>query len=170
METYQFIISGKVQNVFYRKTIQQMAAFGHIQGYVENLSDGRVNVVAFLYDSRYYGAGWILQLLALSVLAIIPVTFDQLFLAIGKSKWMTMGLLTQMFVIYLGIPIAFSYFEFPHVVMVIALAFIPRYFLCLWFARKIRILKLSSELKGVAFIIPGILLGVLVENILEFVN
>lgn len=128
------------------------------------------SVVAFLYDSRYYEAGWILQLLALSVLAIIPVTFDQLFLAIGKSKWMTMGLLTQMFVIYLGIPIAFSYFEFPHVVMVIALAFIPRYFLCLWFARKIRILKLSSELKGVAFIIPGILLGVLVENILEFVN
>ena len=52
METYQFIITGKVQNVFYRKTIQQMAAFGHIQGYVKNLSDGTVKVVAFLYDDQ----------------------------------------------------------------------------------------------------------------------
>lgn len=52
MQTYLFIITGKVQGVFYRKTIQQMAAFGHIQGYVKNLPDGTVKVVAFLYDDQ----------------------------------------------------------------------------------------------------------------------
>jgi len=52
MDTYEFIIMGKVQNVFYRKTIQQMASFGHIQGYVKNLADGSVKVVAFLYDDQ----------------------------------------------------------------------------------------------------------------------
>ncbi len=52
METYLFIISGKVQNVFYAKTIQQMAAFGQIQGYVKDLDDGTVEVVAFLYDDQ----------------------------------------------------------------------------------------------------------------------
>ncbi len=52
MHTYRFLISGKVQGVFYRKTIQQMAAFGQIQGYVKNLSDGSVEAVAFLYDDQ----------------------------------------------------------------------------------------------------------------------
>jgi len=53
METYHFIITGKVQGVFYRKTIQQMGAMGQIQGYVKNLEDGSVEVVAFLYDDIF---------------------------------------------------------------------------------------------------------------------
>ena len=52
MNTYKFIISGRVQGVFYRKSIQQMAAVGQIQGYVKNMSDGNVEVVAFLYDNQ----------------------------------------------------------------------------------------------------------------------
>ena len=52
MHVYRFIITGKVQGVAYRKSIQQMAAFGQIQGYVKNLSDGSVEVVAFLYDDQ----------------------------------------------------------------------------------------------------------------------
>ncbi len=53
MHTYKFIISGKVQGVFYRKSIQQMAALGQIQGYVKNLPDGKVEVVAFLHDDQF---------------------------------------------------------------------------------------------------------------------
>ena len=53
MHVYRFIITGKVQGVAYRKSIQQMAAFGQIQGYVKNLSDGTVEVVAFLYDDQF---------------------------------------------------------------------------------------------------------------------
>jgi acylphosphatase len=52
METYQFIITGLVQGVFYRKTIQQMASLGHIKGYVRNLTDGSVEVVADLYEDQ----------------------------------------------------------------------------------------------------------------------
>jgi acylphosphatase len=53
MNVYLFIITGKVQGVFYRKSIQQMASFGQIQGYVKNLDDGSVEVVAFLYDDQF---------------------------------------------------------------------------------------------------------------------
>jgi len=52
MYVYRFYITGKVQGVFYRKTIQQMASYGQIQGYVKNLDDGAVEVVAFLYDDQ----------------------------------------------------------------------------------------------------------------------
>lgn len=53
MQVYRFLVSGKVQGVFYRKTIQQMASFGQIQGYVKNLEDGTVEAVAFLYDDQF---------------------------------------------------------------------------------------------------------------------
>ena len=53
MNRYIFIITGKVQGVMYRKSIQQMAAFGQISGYVKNLADGSVEVVAFLYDDQF---------------------------------------------------------------------------------------------------------------------
>ncbi len=52
MHTYRFLVSGKVQNVGYRKAIQQMASLGQLQGYIKNLKDGRVEVVAVLYDDQ----------------------------------------------------------------------------------------------------------------------
>ncbi len=52
MHTYRFLVSGKVQNVGYRKAIQQMASLGQLQGYIKNLKDGRVEVLAFLYDDQ----------------------------------------------------------------------------------------------------------------------
>ncbi len=52
MNRYKFIVSGKVQGVFYRKSIQQAASVAQIQGYIKNLPDKRVEVVAFLYDDQ----------------------------------------------------------------------------------------------------------------------
>jgi acylphosphatase len=52
MHVYRFIVTGKVQGVFYRKSIQQMASLGQIPGYVRNLPDGSVEVVAALHDDQ----------------------------------------------------------------------------------------------------------------------
>ncbi len=52
MKVYRFIVKGRVQGVFYRKSIQQMASLGHIQGYVKNLPDGSVEVVAALHEDQ----------------------------------------------------------------------------------------------------------------------
>ena len=50
MELFRFIISGRVQNVFYRKFVSQSAMRKQIRGYIKNLPDGRVEVVAELID------------------------------------------------------------------------------------------------------------------------
>ena len=50
MEVYQFIISVRVQGVWYRKFVSQNAIKKRIQGYVKNLEDGTVEAVALLYD------------------------------------------------------------------------------------------------------------------------
>jgi len=53
MESYRFIIHGKVQHVYYRKFISQALQRLGVQGYVRNREDGTVEVVARVYDDQY---------------------------------------------------------------------------------------------------------------------
>jgi len=50
MELYRFIVFGRVQGVYYRKFISQAAMKKQIRGYVKNLPDGAVEVIAELID------------------------------------------------------------------------------------------------------------------------
>lgn len=42
MKSYKFIISGKVQGVYYRKTIYENCTLVNFNGYVKNLDNGNV--------------------------------------------------------------------------------------------------------------------------------
>jgi len=53
MNSYQIIITGKVQQVYYRKFVSQALMRAGVQGYVRNLQDGTVEVVARIYDDEY---------------------------------------------------------------------------------------------------------------------
>lgn len=56
MESYSILISGKVQQVYYRKFVSQALMKMGIQGYVKNLSNDTVLVVARIYDDEYDAA------------------------------------------------------------------------------------------------------------------
>ena len=53
MEWYRFIIFGKVQGVFYRKSVSQTFMKKQFKGYIQNLSDGTVEVVAEIFDDDF---------------------------------------------------------------------------------------------------------------------
>ena len=53
MEWYRFIIFGKVQGVFYRKSVSQAMMKKQYKGYMKNLSDGTVEVVAEVFDDDF---------------------------------------------------------------------------------------------------------------------
>lgn len=53
MEWYRFIISGRVQGVFYRKSVSQEMMKKQFKGYIQNLNDGTVEVVAEIYDEDF---------------------------------------------------------------------------------------------------------------------
>ena len=55
MEWYRFIISGRVQGVFYRKSVSQEMMKKQFKGYIQNLDDGTVEVVAEVYDEDLFG-------------------------------------------------------------------------------------------------------------------
>jgi len=50
MQWYRFIVYGKVQGVFYRKATSQALMKKQFKGYIQNLSDGTVEVVAEIFD------------------------------------------------------------------------------------------------------------------------
>ena len=52
MELIRFIVYGKVQHVYYRKFVSQAVMKRQIKGYIRNLPDGTVEVVAELIDSE----------------------------------------------------------------------------------------------------------------------
>ena len=49
---YQCIVSGKVQGVFYRSNIQEMASAAGFDGYVRNLPDGNVEACVTMDDKK----------------------------------------------------------------------------------------------------------------------
>ena len=53
MEWYRFIVFGKVQGVFYRKSVSQALMKKQFKGYIQNLCDGTVEVVAEVFDDDF---------------------------------------------------------------------------------------------------------------------
>ncbi|HIE35461.1 MAG TPA: acylphosphatase [Campylobacterales bacterium] len=53
MKTYRFLVSGRVQGVWYRKFTKDVADDLGISGYARNLTDGRVEVVATLKEEQF---------------------------------------------------------------------------------------------------------------------
>jgi len=53
MEWYKFIIFGKVQGVYYRKSVSQKMMKKQFKGYIQNLSNGTVEVVAEVFDDEF---------------------------------------------------------------------------------------------------------------------
>ena len=53
MQNYKFIISGRVQGVWYRKSVSDKANLKGFCGYIKNLPDGRVEAGACLEDDDF---------------------------------------------------------------------------------------------------------------------
>jgi len=53
MEWYRFIIFGRVQGVYYRKSVSQNMMKKQFKGYIQNLPDGTVEVVAEVFDDEF---------------------------------------------------------------------------------------------------------------------
>lgn len=53
MEWYRFVIFGKVQGVFYRKSVSQALMKKQFKGYIQNMSNGTVEVVAEIFDEDF---------------------------------------------------------------------------------------------------------------------
>ncbi|MBK8816009.1 MAG: oligosaccharide flippase family protein [Methylococcaceae bacterium] len=77
-------------------------------------------IVELLYDDRYHEAGWMLQILGLSMCSIGFTLAGQCFLANGRSSIVTMLIGIQTVALYVGLPLAFMHYGLTGAIWMIA--------------------------------------------------
>lgn len=77
-------------------------------------------IVALLYDDRYHEAGWMLQILGLSMCSIGFTLAGQCFLASGRSAVVTLLIGIQTAALYVGLPLSFMHYGMTGAVWMIA--------------------------------------------------
>lgn len=129
------------------------------------------DIISFLYDYRYHDAGWMLQILAISLLgySISSVSNDCL-LSLGITKVQMQVMLIRSIALFVMLPFMYSVFGLKGAIMAVAVNpyfAIPVQFY--WLSRE-GILKLQKELSMFAFAIIVILLTVWNLSLTVFQN
>jgi O-antigen/teichoic acid export membrane protein len=117
-------------------------------------------VVKLLYDSRYQGAGWMLQILSIRLIMVSMVLggTSSLF-ALGHSRY-SVGLnICRAIWIFTMIPLGWHFYGMKGIVCAVALTELPA-FVVIWSGMaKYKLLSLPHEMRSVAFAIAGIAIG-----------
>ncbi len=116
--------------------------------------------VRLLYDERYHGAGWAVQLLGIGAwFALLESTNTQALLAQGQSKLMAAANLTKLAGICVCVPIGFHLIGFEGAVMGYAAADACKYSFSAVAARKSGLRGLRQDLLFSAWFVAAALLG-----------
>ena len=79
-------------------------------------------IVHFLYDERYIDAGWMLQILSISLLSVGFVIAGQLCMALGQVKVISILAGIRVILLYISIPLLFTFFGLRGAVVAIAIS------------------------------------------------
>ena len=122
-------------------------------------------IVHFLYDERYIDAGWMLQILSISLLSVGFVIAGQLCMALGQVKVISILAGIRVILLYISIPLLFTFFGLRGAVVAIAIS--PLFIVVgyMWFLNKYKLLNLKKEF----IMFPVILIGVSVGIVFNFV-
>lgn len=123
------------------------------------LMSGGHLIIEFLYDDRYHGAGAMLSLLAVALVAVRYTLADQCFMALGKSNLMAYVTGLRVLALFAFMPIAFHFWGLPGAVLVAGgygLFALP---LTLYFKKINGIMNWKYEVLVMMLIAPGYGLG-----------
>jgi O-antigen/teichoic acid export membrane protein len=117
------------------------------------------SLIHLLYDNRYAGAGPIMEVLALGMIAARYLLAGNCFYALGKPGINTLVSTIQLFAFYLLVPAAFSMYQFQGAVWAIALSPILTLPVIFYFKWKNQLLDLRKELLVLPLFVIGALVG-----------
>jgi O-antigen/teichoic acid export membrane protein len=124
-------------------------------------------VIAFLYDSRYAEAGWILSAMTF-VLAVAPVNiFDQCLIAMGRMKRLSAINISRMLLLYLFVPVGDWMWGTRGAIAAIPAAALANALVLLVIQYRMGLLDLKRELLAVPLFGLGMLGGWLVLQVLK---
>jgi len=111
-----------------------MASMGHI-------------IVDILYDDRYQSAGWMIEILSISLIFVGYSMAGVCLMAKGHVKSNTWLIFFTMIFLYVSVPIAFYYYGIYGAVMMISLNFIVDIPSTFYMLKKVNLLDLSKEFR-----------------------
>jgi O-antigen/teichoic acid export membrane protein len=124
-------------------------------------------IIRILYDSRYEDAGWMLNVLALSLVALRYNLADQSYLALGKPKMMTMLTLTRTIALFVLLPIAYNQFGLHGAIWAIVISYFSSFPMAIYYKNKHQLLDIKKELITLPMIFAGIACGLIFNTLMQ---
>ena len=124
-------------------------------------------IIRILYDSRYEEAGWMLNVLALSLIALRYNLADQSYLALGKPKLMTTLTLTRTIALFVFLPIAFYQFGLQGAIWAIVISYFTSFPLAIYYKKTLHLLNVKKELITLPMILVGMVCGLILNKFIQ---
>jgi O-antigen/teichoic acid export membrane protein len=116
-------------------------------------------LVDILYDKRYVQAGWMLEILAVALLAVPSRIGVQCYLALGESSMTSIVAAIRLLLLLLLLPIGFYTFGLPGAVWGITLSYLSYLPSVAGIARRYALFDLKREVLLLPVILVGIAVG-----------
>ena len=124
-------------------------------------------IIHLLYDSRYQNAGWMLNVLALSLIALRYNLADESYLALGKPKLMTLLTLTRSVALFVFLPIAYNQFGLHGAIWAIVMSYYSSIPLAIYYKKTHHLLNIKKELITLPIIFVGMICGFIFNKIVQ---
>lgn len=126
-------------------------------------------IIHLLYDARYQNAGWMLNVLGLSLLGLRYNVTDQCYMALGNPKIMTIMIIVRTIAMYVLVPIAFKFFGIQGAIWAIVFSNISGFPLSIYYKKLYDLIDFKKELITLPMILVGLLCGFIFNKIILLV-
>ena len=120
-------------------------------------------LVLMLYDARYQEAGWMFQLLGLTILGLRYQVVEQLMFATDRPALVSANNMVRALFLVIGIPVFFYFGQAPGAILAVVLAQFSSWPLCIYFKWCKGLLSFKSEWVWVPAFVIGAGAGYLVN-------
>jgi O-antigen/teichoic acid export membrane protein len=123
-------------------------------------------LVWILYDARYQAAGWMLQWLALGLIAMRHQVVEQVMFAYGRVGWVSANNALRALALLVFIPAGFAFAGERGAIGAVVLSQFAGWPLALVFKRRMGLLAWSTEKWWLPALVAGALLGFVIDQAL----
>ena len=125
-------------------------------------------LIRMLYDTRYSGAGPIVEILALGMISARYYLMISCYNALGKTKINTITTAIQTLVFYVFVPVAYWRYQFEGAVWAIALCPLLSLPVIFYFKRKYQLLDVRKELLVLPSFVVGAIAGEMLSLLVKY--
>lgn len=125
-------------------------------------------IVSILYDSRYHDAGWMLEILSLSLLFIGFNVSHLSLMSLGKAYSYAFVNFTTACYLLIALPVSYVYFGIEVAIFVIATKPLSSIILLFYLQKKNGLLSLFNELRMIPIFFISYFIGVYCKKVFEY--